>query len=270
MRCRLTTLSLFASFAAFAFTFCVAPPVARSADKADEKSSDPNTKLPLLLDEDFSKGADRWAPAWPDSWKVIEIDGKKAFSEYQSVELMPPFRSPWEIALLKDLEVGDFIMDVKVRETHVEYPHRDSVLVFGYQGPSKFYYVHFAPEVGTPTADQIFIVNDANRKKITDNDHLSPGIHWGGQDQWHKLRIVRKLEDGLVEAYYDDMEKPVMVAHDKTFTWGRIGMGTFDDTADFASVKLWGDKVKPPADKAGDTSQPPYPGVKKKEPAPTK
>ena len=44
------------------------------------------------------------------------------------------------------------------------------------------------------------------------------------------------------------MEKPIETAHDKTFTWGRIGMGTFDDTADFAEVKLWGKKAESPGE----------------------
>ena len=242
--------------------------LAADAPAATAPAAAPN--MPLLLDEDFSKGADRWAPAWPEGWKIIDIDGRKAYSEFQNPELKPPKRSPWEIALLKEIEVGDFVLEVKMRETAHEYPHRDSVVVFGYQGPTNFYYVHFAPVTGDQNADQMFIVNDADRKKITDNDHLSTGAVWGEPTQWHRLKVVRKVADGLIEAYFDDMEKPLMVAHDKTFTWGRIGIGTFDDTADFAEVKLWGNKANPPATEAGDTSQPPYPGVKKKEPAPPK
>ena len=119
--------------------------------------------------------------------------------------------------------------------------------MFGYQNPAHLYYVHFAPAKNDPNADQVFIVNDADRKMITDKDHPSPGIDWGDQKTWHRLKIVRKVNDGLIEAYFDDMEKPIETAHDKTFTWGRIGIGTFDDTADFAEVKLWGEKVKPAA-----------------------
>src|SRR5262249_22960402 len=146
---------------------------------ADEKGA--ATKLPLLLDENFSKGADRWAPAAPEGWKLIDIDGGKAFSEFKSVDLTKrtPHRSPWNIALLKDVEVGDFVLEVNLRETAKEVPHRDCVLVFGYQSPSKMYYVHFAPVTGDTHADQVFIVNDADRQMITDPDHLSTGAHWG-------------------------------------------------------------------------------------------
>lgn len=210
--------------------------------------------LPKLLDENFSTGSEHWQPASPEGWKLIEVDGGKAFSEFKSVDISKklPHRSPWNIALLKDVVVSDFVLDVKVRETAKESPHRDVCLVFGYQNPGHFYYVHFARVANDPHADQIFIVNDADRKAITDQDHLSPGVKWGDQSQWHRLRIVRQEADGLIEAYFHeddapftDADKPLMTAHDKTFPWGQIGIGTFDDTADFAEVKLWGNKVKP-------------------------
>jgi hypothetical protein len=105
------------------------------------------------------------------------------------------------------------------------------------------YYVHFASTKDDPHANQVFIVNAADRNKITEKE--AAPVKWGEKTDWHTLKIVRNVGDGLIEAYFDDMEKPIEVAHDKTFKWGRIGIGTFDDTADFASVKLWGNKVKP-------------------------
>ncbi len=214
-----------------------------AADKSAAKKSSEAPKYPLLLDENFSSGADRWQPASPEGWKLIDIDGGKAFSSFKVIDLTKklPHRSPWDVALLKNINVGDFVLEVKLRETAREYPHRDAVLFFGYQDPSHFYYVHFAPAKGDPHADQIFIVNNADRAKITEND--SAGVKWGEKTDWHRLKIVRHVEDGLIEAYFDDMEKPYMTAHDKTFTSGRIGIGTFDDTADFSEVKLWGKKA---------------------------
>ena len=40
------------------------------------------------------------------------------------------------------------------------------------------------------------------------------------------------------------MYKPVMTAKDKTFAWGRIGIGTFDDTSDWDDIELRGVKVE--------------------------
>src|SRR5262245_19007877 len=118
-----------------------------AADKGTEKTSASEQKLPLLLDENFASGADRWQPASPEAWKLIDIDGGKAFSCTKVVDLTKklPHRSPWDVALLKNNNVGDFVLEVKMRETAKEYAHRDAVLIFGYQDPSHFYHVHFAP-----------------------------------------------------------------------------------------------------------------------------
>ena len=77
---------------------------------------------------------------------------------------------------------------------------------------------------------------------ITKNE--SPGIPW--TDDWHQVKIVRKTADGTIEVYFDDMEKPVMVAVDKTFTWGQIGLGSFDDHGYWDDLKLYGKKVRQP------------------------
>lgn len=257
MRCKYHTMKtvafVFGTIAIFAFL----TDAARSAENpAVGTTSSSVNNMPLILDETFSQGADRWQPASPEAWKIIDIDGGKAFSSFKVTDLTKklPHRSPWDVALLKDINVSDFVMDVKMRETAREYPHRDACLLFGYQDPSHFYYVHFAPVTGDPHADQVFIVNDADRKAITDKDHESTGVKWGEKTKWHRLRIVRNVESGLIEAYFHeddspftDSDKPLMTAHDKTFTWGRIGVGTFDDTCDIAEVKLLGNKVTAPS-----------------------
>ena len=59
------------------------------------------------------------------------------------------------------------------------------------------------------------------------------------------------------DAPFTDADKPLMVAHDKTFPWGQVGIGTFDDTADFDEVKLWGKRAEPPISSADkETVQP--------------
>jgi hypothetical protein len=103
------------------------------------------------------------------------------------------------------------------------------------------YYVHFGKKTDDH-ANQIFIVNNADRKKIS--TETTPGTNW--DDEWHHARIVRKLESGTIDVYFDDMEKPVMRAEDKTFTWGQVGIGSFDDTGNFDNLLVYGKKVAKP------------------------
>jgi len=113
------------------------------------------------------------------------------------------------------------------------------VIVFGYQDPAHFYYVHLGKQADDH-ANQIFIVNDAARTKISLTS--TSGTNW--DDNWHTVRVVRKPADGTIEIYYDDMTKPVMTAKDKTFAWGQIGVGTFDDTSDWDDIVVRGKAVE--------------------------
>ena len=56
------------------------------------------------------------------------------------------------------------------------------------------------------------------------------------------MKIERNPGTGDIKIYFDDMEKPTMTAVDKTFTWGKVGIGSFDDVGNWDNVKLWGAK----------------------------
>ncbi len=199
-------------------------------------------ELPLVFHEDFEHGADRWQPTDPLSWKVIETREGHAYSLVKDSNYKPPYRSPVNISLLKDVVVSDFVLDARLQSTVPDYGHRSLVLVFGYQDPSHFYYVHFGKKTDDH-ANQIFIVNDAPRVKISAK--TTPGTNW--DNDWHHVRITRDVGTGRIDVYFDDMSEPVMVADDTTFVWGRIGLGAFDDLGNFDDIELHGRTVKPPA-----------------------
>jgi hypothetical protein len=114
-------------------------------------------------------------------------------------------------------------------------------LFFGFQDPSHFYNVHLGKQTDDH-ANQIFIVNGAPRSKISIK--TSSGTDW--DDEWHRVKLVRRVDDGTIAVYFDDMETPVMTARDKTFTWGRVGLGSFDDTGEWDDVKLYGVETQKP------------------------
>lgn len=212
-----------------------------SISVAEESVAD-HKEPPLIYDEDFSTGAANWEPTDATAWNIKKTDKGNVYSQHKKrSNYNPPHRSPYNISLLKDIHVGDFILDAKVLSTHPDYGHRDVCLFFGYQDPAHFYYVHLGKKADDH-ANQIFIVNESPRKKISLKS--TDGTNW--DDKWHNIRIVRKTGDGTIKVYYDDMETPVMIAKDTAFKWGRVGIGSFDDTSDWAQVTLRGVKVDKP------------------------
>ena len=197
--------------------------------------------MPLLYSEDFESGADRWEPTDPKAWRIDAGRGGKVFSQFNGrSKYKPPHRSPLNIALLKDLDVADFVFTAKVKSTIPDYNHRDVCLFFGHQDPAKFYYVHLGKRADDH-ANQIFIVNNKPRTKISTK--TTPGTDWN--DEWHDVKIVRHVAEGTIEVYFDDMKKPVMTATDKNFTHGRVGVGSFDDTSQWDDIRVYGEKAKP-------------------------
>jgi hypothetical protein len=190
---------------------------------------------PELFRDDFKKGADRWQPTDAKAWKVDSKDGVPAFHQFAQSKYKTPFRSPFNFALVKDLAVTDFTLTAKVLSTGKDGPHRDMCMFFGYQDPAHFYYVHIAKKADDH-ANQIFIVDGKDRVKISKTS--SPGTPW--DDRWHDVKLVRKVDDGSIAVYFDDMKTPVMTAEDRTFLWGQVGLGSFDDSGYWTDVVITG------------------------------
>jgi hypothetical protein len=62
-------------------------------------------------------------------------------------------------------------------------------------------------------------------------------------DDWHQVKIVRRVADGTIDVYFDNMSKPHLRANDRTFLWGQVGIGTFDDNGNWDDIQLRGIQI---------------------------
>ncbi len=195
---------------------------------------------PLVFEDNFQKGADRWEPTDPEAWKLGR-DGDRATwglnrrkSDYE-----PKVRSPHNIAMVKDIVLSDTMIVFEVKSTLDTGNHRDCCVFFNWQDPEHFYYVHLGAKPD-PASGQIMIVDGAPRRPLTKN---AKPIPW--DDQWHTVKLVRDVASGSIAVYFDDLETPFMEVVDTTFTSGRVGIGSFDDMNDFTNVRIFGRDVEP-------------------------
>ena len=191
--------------------------------------------MKLLAHEDFDKETEKWEATDPKAWKAVKKSGRSIYSLHAKSNYKTKVRSPFNISLLKGSEVGDFVLDVDLRSTIKVYGHQDLCLFFGHQDPEHYYYVHLGRKADAH-ANSIFLVNNAPRVSIAKT--RTEGTDWSRG--WHRARIRREATSGKIEVFFDDMQKPVMTTVDKTFTHGRVGIGSFDDTGDFDAIRLWG------------------------------
>ena len=63
-------------------------------------------------------------------------------------------------------------------------------------------------------------------------------MNWG-QNVWHRIRIERRASTGSIRVFFDDLTTPIMEATDTSFTEGRIGFGSFDDTGKIDNIRIW-------------------------------
>jgi len=219
-----------------ALTTCSFASIVQAEDAAPKKLKG----LPLQFTEDFSDGADRWKPTDSAAWELQQDGDDQVFALIKKKSnYEPPHRSPYNRAILEDHEFSDVILDVQLQSTSPDYNHRSLCLFFNYVDESHFYYVHFGKKTDAH-ANQIFIVNDAPRVAISTK--TTPGTNW--DDEWHHARVVRKVDTGTIEIYFDDMNEPVMTAKDDTFKSGRVGIGSFDDPGRFDDIRVYGKKVE--------------------------
>jgi len=125
-------------------------------------------------------------------------------------------------------------MELNLASTVEENPNQDLCLFFGYQDPANFYYIHIASQPDD-VHHKIHVVDDADRTSITAD--YNTGVTWG--TDWHTARVIRDVDSGAIEVYFDDMSAPIMTATDDRFQLGRIGLGSFDDTGRFDNIRVW-------------------------------
>ena len=197
-----------------------------------------DSSLPLVFDSSTGTGA--WEFTDSRAWKVEKSAGSGPILALEGAsEYEPEVRSPLNIAWLKNLEVSDFVLEVEARSTSREYGHRDLCFFFGKQSVNEFYYVHIAT-AADPHANSIFLVNNEPRVSIAGK--RTDGTQWI-DGKFHRVRIERDTADGRILVYFDDMETPIMEAHDRTFTSGQVGLGSFDDVGEFRNLKIYSRKM---------------------------
>jgi hypothetical protein len=145
-----------------------------------------------------------------------------------------PIRRPAAMAILKSAPVGSFTLDVELRSTApADLDVRDVLLIFGYQSPTRFYYVHLSKRTDA-VHNGIFLVDDADRKRLDEPTSVARLV----DQSWHRVRVARDAGGGAIRVFFDGETVPALSATDSTLQTGRVGVGSFDETAEFRALTL--------------------------------
>jgi hypothetical protein len=149
-----------------------------------------------------------------------------------------PIRRPSALAILRATPLRDLTVDLELRSTAPpieQVPRRDALVIVGYESPTRFYYVHISA-ARDAVHNGIFLVDGADRRRIDTQSDKAILV----DAAWHRVRVVREPASGRLDVYADDQLTPIMSARDPTIASGQVGVGSFDDTAEFRSLRVAG------------------------------
>ncbi len=194
----------------------------------------PSAQEQMTLTPDISeaRGLEDWELDGNGTWKVhgnvLALEGAGTPGG--------PIRRPAALAILKSEPLTDVTLRLEVRSTApVDLAVRDVLLIFGYQSPTQFYYVHLSARTDA-VHNGIFLVNNADRVRLDKPTSRAPLT----DEKWHPVRLERNSASGEVQVFFDDEKTPVLSATDRTLPWGRIGVGSFDETGEFRAFQVTG------------------------------
>jgi hypothetical protein len=147
-----------------------------------------------------------------------------------------PIRRPAALAVLKSPSFTKVTLEAEIKSTApVDLAVRDVELIFGYESPTRFYYVHLAG-ITNAVHNGIFVVADADRRRL-DEPNSVPQM----KDQaWHRVRLERDPATGRIEVFVDGSTTPALKATDTTIGSGRVGFASFDETGEFRNIVVTG------------------------------
>lgn len=170
----------------------------------------------------------------PDAadWKIDKDSGSPVLHLVTGKEPLPGPRRPFQFALADTPPFSKVTIEADARPLK-----RSLMVVFAYRDPAHFDYVHFSTDTGTkqPVHNGVFHVFGGERVRIS---ALEGPAAFPASNRWYHIRVVWDGTTGGVQGEVDDQTVPSLHAVDLSLHKGRIGIGSFNETADFKNVSI--------------------------------
>ena len=189
-----------------------------------------------LFVDSFSAGLTAWKMLTPISWHIRDEAGDAVLVLEKPGKQRPPVRRPGEYALLKGRIWQDVTVTARIHTLRpAKVKGRDVCILFGFQDGTHFYYTHLCSDSNGKTHNVIMKVKGNKRFPIMREKRPEARL----TDDWHRARIFHG-RDGTIKVWLDDMDTPLMTAVDTDYPSGAIGLGSFDDPAEFDEIHVSG------------------------------
>ena len=180
-----------------------------------------------------------------------------------SAETIDAFGLKWDVPLSKDWSVEDGVVRMLVArpsekprrpaqfalaqtkpfskvtiEAEVKRDKSSLILVYAWRGPEHFNYVHLSTDTAQKANyhNGVFHVYGGDRVRISSTE----GPAGLGPIEWVRVKLVYDAKTGEANAWVNGVTSPSLRGIDLSLGEGRVGIGSFFETAQFRNVKISG------------------------------
>ncbi|MCF6226993.1 MAG: Ig-like domain-containing protein [Xanthomonadales bacterium] len=169
-----------------------------------------------------------WTPLTASRWSVVIENGNNAlFLNTTNYQALPVGRLGEHIISPDSYADFTFTVDVKTNEPAGN-TNADYALVFGFLDGNNYYYMMFNR---TPTNTQLHRVVEGERQLLA-----TATDSWLTNDDYNTVTITRVGE--AIEVSFGG--NTVLQVNDDTFVAGKVGLGSFNDSAYFDNIRITG------------------------------
>ena len=173
-----------------------------------------------------------WSVPVASDWVIEQQGGVPVLRLRQNRGPLPGPRRPIQFVLAQMPDVGGVTVAADVMPLG-----RSLLIVFAYRDAAHFDYAHLSTDTGEaqPYHNGIFHVYGGERVRIS--PERGPAAFAAG-NRWYHVTLTRDSATGAVRVNVDGKAIPALEAVDASLGAGKIGLGSFDETAQFKNVRI--------------------------------
>ncbi len=173
-----------------------------------------------------------WSVRVASDWKIEQEGGTEILRLAQNRGPLPGPRRPIQFALT---DVPDY--RTLTVEADVKPLGRSLLIVFAYRDEAHFNYAHLSTDTGAkqPVHNGVFHVYGGERVRIS--NEVGPAS-FPENNRWYRVKLTHDATSGALSVTVDGREAPALKAVDLSLGPGKVGLGSFDETAEFKNVQI--------------------------------
>ncbi|MES1258856.1 MAG: hypothetical protein ABUS51_10515 [Acidobacteriota bacterium] len=183
--------------------------------------------------------------AFGHEWTVQQVSDWAVANDVLQLKVSgePPAgqpRRPTKFALLNSKPYRKVTVEAEMKRNA-----RSLIVVYAWQDASHYNYAHLSSDAAAkqPVHNGMFHIFGGERVRMSGLDG-PPSFE---TQDWTPVKLVFDGDTGRCYVEVNGRRNPSLEAVDMSLRWGRIGLGSFNETGDFRNVRISGETREPGA-----------------------